>query len=180
MGIRFDGNRAIADLVEILKIDLLLLEREIIAEASAKMRSQEARKGLTPSEVEQVATVISVSIIGDAWAVMDEWGTGSKMDMSNPALREYMGGPMWNPARYDRTIRSRPDTDGQIDIFGRSVRGYGEGGRDLEITGEVEALAPSHAVKTAMRWMGDKRFVEKINKTLKRFPFGNYIIITNP
>lgn len=179
MAISYNGEQAITDLVVLLKQDLIQLQSELIAEASTKMRSQEARDGLTPTEVEQVATVISVAIIGDAWAVMDEWGTGSKMDVSNPAYAQYRTSNMWNPARTSNTIVSRPGTAGQIDIFGRSVKGKGAGGVDLERAGIVEALAPSHAVKQSLRWMRNKRFVEKINETLKHFPFGSYIIITD-
>ena len=93
-----------------------------------------------------------------------------------PILDDYKNSPAWNPARRDNKIRTRPNTSGQVDIFGNSVTGHGKGGFDLEGVGEVNPTPPSHAIKTATRWMKHTRFKEKIRITIKNFPFHKFII----
>lgn len=155
------------------------LQKELLAGAKQGMKTPEGAESLQAGEVDMVANVITVSIVGGAWAAMDEFGTGSEMDLFNPALPDYIKSQMWNPARgNDTTIRSRPDTPGQVDIFGKPVRGKGPGGYDLEEAGIVDAQPPSHAIETAMRWMRHGRMRERIKETIAYFPFGKYFKIT--
>lgn len=177
MSIRFDGQKAMADLVIALRKDLLQLQQEIINESAQRMNTTNGKAGLSAEEITEVVGYLSAAIIGDAWAIMDEWGTGSKMDTTNPALEDYRKSDMWNPARPDNTIRTRPNTDGQRDIFGNKVKGRGAGGFDLERAGKVMPQPPSHAVKTAMRWLRTGRMKEKIQETIRLFPFGQYFIV---
>ncbi len=153
------------------------LQQELLAEAKQGMRTPEGAESLHDEEVTDIANVIIAGISGGAWAAMDEFGTGSEMDLFNPALPDYMRSKMWNPARgNDTTIRSRPNAPGQIDIFGRPVNGKGKGGVDLEALGVVDAQPPSHAIETAMRWMRHGRMREVIQQTVKSFPFAKFII----
>ncbi len=155
------------------------LQKELLADAKQGMRTPEGAESLQSGDVEMVANVITVSIVGGAWAAMDEYGTGSEMDLFNPGLPDYFKGKAWNPARgNDTTIRSRPDTPGQVDIFGKPVRGRGAGGVDLEELGIVDAQPPSHAIETAMRWMKNYNMREKIKETIAYFPFSRYVITT--
>lgn len=151
------------------------LQQELLAEAKQLMLTPEGAESLHDEEITDIANVIIVAISGGAWAAMDEWGTGSWMDRSNPALQDYINSPAWNPARHGYKIRSRPDSPGQVDIFGNPVNGKGKGGVDLETAGVVEPQPPSHAIRTAARWMANGRFQRKIKNTIHAFPFGKYI-----
>lgn len=179
MGIRFDAARCIQDLQARLVIVMVDLQAELLADAKQGMLTSEGAESLQAGDVEMVANVITVSIVGGAWAAMDSYGTGSEMDLFNPALPGYFKGQAWNPARgNDTTIRSRSDAPGQVDIFGKPVRGKGPGGYDLEEAGIVDAQPPSHAIETAMRWMRHGRMREKIKETIAYFPFSRYFKIT--
>jgi hypothetical protein len=151
------------------------LQQELLAEAKQGMLTAEGAESLHDEEIIDIANVIVASISGGAWAVIDEFGTGSAMDLNNPALAEYKKSPMWNPARQDNKIRSRPNAPGQIDIFGNPVNGRGAGGYDLEAAGVVTPMPPSHAIETAMRWMKNGRFRSKIHEVVRNFPFGKFI-----
>lgn len=154
------------------------LQQELLADAKQGMLTSEGAASLQEGDVEMVANVITVSIVGGAWAAMDEWGTGSLMDTSNPALADYIGSKAWNPARLGTTIVSRPNAPGQVDIFGNPVNGKGAGGVDLEELGIAQPQPPSHAIQTAMRWMKNGRMREKIKETIAYFPFNRYFITT--
>lgn len=153
------------------------LQQELLDNAKQGMLTPEGKESLHDEEITHIANVIIAGIAGGAWAAMDEFGTGSLMDLFNSALPDYMRSNMWNPARgNDTTIRSRPYAPGQIDIFGRPVNGKGKGGTDLEELGIVDAQPPSHAIETAMRWMRHGRMQEKIRETIYYFPFNRFII----
>lgn len=151
------------------------LQQELLNEAKQLMLTPEGAESLHDEEIIDMANVITVAISGGAWAAMDEWGTGSWMDRSNPALQDYINSNAWNPARQGYKIRSRPNSPGQVDIFGNPVNGKGKGGIDLEAIGVVEPQPPSHAIRTAARWMANGRFQRKIKNTVHAFPFGKYI-----
>jgi hypothetical protein len=151
------------------------LQQELLAEAKQRMLTREGIESLNEGDIRDIANVITASIVGGAWAVMDELGTGSLMDTSNPSLADYKKSPVWNPARQDNKIRSRPNAPGQVDIFGNPINGQGKGGYDLEAAGKVTPQPPSHAIETAMRWMKNGRFRSKIQEVVRNFPFGKFI-----
>jgi hypothetical protein len=152
------------------------LQKELLEESQQNMLTAEGRESLHDDEIIDIANVIVAGISGGAWAVMDEMGTGSLLDSGNPALAAYKNSPMWNPARRDNKIRSRPNQSGQVNIFGQSVNGRGKGGHDLEAAGKVTPQPPSHAIETAMRWMKAGRMRSVIQGVVKSFPFGKFII----
>lgn len=173
---RFNTQAYINDLHSRLLAAMLKLRNELLTEAKQGMLTPEGAESLTDGEIKDIVGYISVSVAGGAWAAMDEFGTGSWMDRSNPALKDYRGSPSWNPSRDDAKIRSRPDRPGQIDIFGNPVNGKGNGGVDLEALGIVEAQAPSRAIQTAVRWLTNGRVQKVIRDTVRALPYHKYLI----
>lgn len=175
MSIRFDSQNCIVGFRQSLINAMKDLQQELLNEAKQGMLTPEGAESLHNEEITDIANIITASIAGGAWAAMDEFGTGSWMDRNNPALKDYRKSNMWNPARDDAKIRSRPDMPGQIDIFGNPVNGKGQGGVDLEALGIVESQVPSRAMQTAARWMQNGRMRFVISKTVQNFPFHKYI-----
>jgi hypothetical protein len=154
------------------------LQEELLLNSQHGMLTAEGKESLHDEEIVDIANVMVASIAGGAWAAMDEFGVGSLSYRQNPALKDYIGSPAWNPARgSDMVIRSRPDTPGQINIFGEPVSGRGKGGVDLEKLGIVEPRPPSHAIETAMRWMKHSRMREVLQNIINNFPFGSFVIV---
>lgn len=161
------------------------LQQELLAQAKQGMLTSEGAKSLHEGDVEMVADVITASIIGGAWAAMDEHGTGHMMDRAenNPALNDYIGSEAWNPSRTGFTVVGRP-AGTYTNIFGERVTSKGKmEGREIEYPGyqgkhAFVPVPPSHAIETAMRWMKNGRMKEKIKSIIAFFPFGKYIITT--
>lgn len=154
------------------------LQQELLAEARQGMLTPEGSESLHEDVIKDIAGVIVAGIVGGAWAVMDEHGTGSLMDRFNSSLSEYVGGPLWNPSRgSDLTIRSR-NRGTYTNIFGKQVESKSNvAGIDLEqLGGKFEPKEGSHAIETAMRWMRNGRMRSLIHKTVKEFPFSKFII----
>ncbi|HEX2925851.1 MAG TPA: hypothetical protein VHP38_06285 [Ruminiclostridium sp.] len=157
------------------------LQEELLAEAKQGMLTPEGADSLHDEEIQDVVGVIIAGISGGAWAAMDEWGKGSLMDTDNPALKDYMNSSLWNPARgNDPTIRSR-SRGTYTNIFGEQVQSKSNiEGIDLEqLGGKFAPQPPSHAMETAIRWIRHGRMREIIHQTVKAFPFGKFIIVSN-
>jgi hypothetical protein len=154
------------------------LQQELLAEAKQRMLTAEGAESLHDEEIVDIANVIVASISGGAWAAMDEWGRGSELDLSSPYLTDYKNSSLWNPARGDTTIRSRP-RGWYTNIFGERVySGSNKAGIDLEqIDEKFSPQPPSHAIQTAARWMANGRMKEVVQKTVRNFPFGKFIIV---
>ena len=154
------------------------LQIELLEEAKQGMLTPEGAKSLTDEEITDIANVITASIVGGAYAAMDTFGKGSLMDLSNPALQNYMSSEIWNPERHDTTIRSRERGPYQ-NIFGETVYSRSNvPGIDLEkLGGKFEPQPPSHAIETAMRWMANGRMAGLLKNVVATFPFGQFIIV---
>jgi hypothetical protein len=115
---------------------------------------------------------------------MDEFGTGSLMDRSNPALDTYRQSELWNPHRGkhgpdDTAIRSR-QAGPYMNIFGDQVVSHApRPGFNLErLGGKYTPQPPSRAMRTAARWMAAGRAEDIWRKALATFPWGRFIIAT--
>ena len=175
MSIKFDSQGCILALKQELMFSMKQLQTELLNEAKQRMNTPEGRESLTDGDITDIANVISASIVGGAFAAMDSYGTGSLMDESNPALPDYKNSALWNPARRDNKIRTRP-AGTYTNIFGEQRVGRGKGGYDLEAAGKATPTPPSHAIENALRWMKNGRMQRLIKETIAMFNFGRFII----
>lgn len=185
--LKFNHAQAMIDLRLHLIAALTMLQKELLAESQAGMRTSEGREDLTAGSIKDIAGILSVSIIGGPWATMDEMGKGSLMDKDNPFLGDYIRGDTWNPARNDYAIRGRSAGE-QLTMFGdrRQFRGNAPG-VNLERLAEKGAIKdnperflpkePSKAIRTAMRWMAQGRFQRVIGDAVQTFPWHRYLTI---
>jgi hypothetical protein len=176
---------------EALKLALYTVQDELLNDTISKNILSEAKDDWEKTEViEATAHVLTCEIIGGAWAVMDEWGTGSLMDPANPHLADYQASGMWNPARSDTRIRSRPKGE-YVNIFGEIQESKApHPGYDLERKAEelkaagkpvnfpIIVTPPSHALRMAIEWIKTGRLDEIVASVVMEFPFADFLEIT--
>ena len=182
--IKFDAERCIRGLHNHLVSTMKKAQSELLREIQSGVIHPEA--DWTEGEIEEFIGAITAHVIGGAWAIMDEFGRGSKMDMSNPSLQEYIGGFYWNPLRRDKSIRGRPEGT-YIDIWGNTRYSRGSlAGVNLEeldkqkparFQGDFQPWEPSKAMRTAMQVMQKGRFKEIIQEAVNAFPWAKYLIV---
>ena len=187
--IRFDDKAAMMAFGEHLGKHVAIARDELYRDAIQGLRTNEAKAELSKDVVIIIAGIVTTSVIGGPWTVMDEFGTGSAMDMNNPHLIAYIQGPYWNPARtgvagYPRVGRPK----GQyIDIFGKVQISKGNAkGINLEKLARKGKLPktflptpPSNTLQIAIRWMNNGRFQQLTIQAVKSFPWHKYLIVTN-
>jgi len=175
--IKLNTEKLAADLYKAFSLALKKAQDELYADAISAHHSL-PNVDYTKTEIVQAAAyVLTCSVTGDAWAVMDEYGTGSLMDQSNPALDEYKSSGLWNPARTDTTIRTRPKGT-YTNIFGEVQEGKApRPGIDLEKVAPERILLvpPSHALEIAANWLRMGRFDEIIRSVVGSIPFSAYL-----
>lgn len=154
------------------------LQSELLNEAESGMQTPEGKNDLWTETISAASYIITATVVGGPWATVDEWGRGSLMDTRNPHLASYRMSGLWNPARKDLKIRSRPK-GAYKDFFGRMRVARGPGGRDLEALPGYEPRPPSHALKTAVRWLENGRFQQVVQMAINSFPWHKYMVVTN-
>lgn len=183
MSVRFDAEAAIAALKQRLMVAMKQLQGELLREAQQGMRTPEGAQSLYEGDVTEAAGIIAAEVIGGAWAVLDEHGSGSLMDgvEENPALADYMASDLWNPTPRkhgpdDTAIRTRP-AGTYTDIFGNTKTAKGPGGFNLERKGGKYApQPPSHALQTAARWMANGRMEAVIQQAMDAMPWSRFFV----
>ena len=153
------------------------MQKIYLAEVQSHMKTTEGARDLKEGEIKALAGWITAQVIGGPWATVDAFGTGSKMDTSNPALNDYLFNPdpnVWNPDRHDLAIRSRKGP--YVDIFGRKQEGSRVGGINLEK--KYPPMEPSHAFTTAMAWMQIGTIQKMLKDAIATFPLHQFIVAT--
>jgi hypothetical protein len=186
MSVRFDAQGCIHLLQQYLVVALKAILEEYLREAKSGMRTVQGAESLHEGDAEMIAGYIAATVVGGAWAAMDNFGRGSLMDTGNPALEDYRNSELWNPARFDLAIRGRPA--GQYtNIFGETRRSSGrfagmnleEGGMPARFREDYQPWPPSHALENAARWLlAEERPQTIIRRIVEEFPWGMFIIAT--
>lgn len=178
MGVKFNSTACMTAFRAHVIATLLTVQESYKVLAESHMITPAGREDLTSEEIAVLGDYIFANVVGGPDAAMDEWGIGSLMDDSNPALAAYKASSLWNPSRHDNTIRSR-ERGPYTNIYGQQQ--YSEsnvGGIDLEAKGgKFAPRPPSHAMQTAARWfvMGEIQGIWL--RAMAAFPWGKFIVV---
>ena len=147
--LHFNSSRAIADFKSKMIMVADDLINEYYAEVYNKLRTNSG-KGSLDKLSENQENYLRRKVIGYAMAIMDSYGTGSKMDKNNPFLNEYMNSSLWNDLRTGYEITGRKKGTYK-NIYGATDYSSGS------MAGEnVESIAkpttPSYAFQNAEIW----------------------------
>lgn len=137
---------------------MLLTANRIIA-----LVAEEGTQGLQHADdisvkrAEERNNVITAQVFFYADAVMESFGTGSLMDMSNPALKGYMNSDYWNQLRSksNPAIVTRNPGETYTDIYGgQRVGGAARGGINLEKSGNpmYKPKKPKYSIQRMEDW----------------------------
>ncbi len=183
----FNANACIIALKMYLSTALFEAAKRFLDEARSHMLTPEGANSLQDislDDVKIIADIIAITVVGGAYAAMDNYGTGSMMDRSNPALQKYIGSELWNPQRFGYTVVGRP-AGTYTNIFGEQVVSKGKlEGREIEYPAYRGKYAfvphpPSHALETTARWMTNGEIQNIVKSVLEKFPFHLFFITTD-
>lgn len=183
--IKFNSEALVTDLRQKCIEALTQAQDELFYDTLFEVTLSEAMTDYERTEiVEEIVGVLSCKVKGGAWAVMDEWGTGSLMDLNNPFLNDYWNSGLWNPARKDTVIRTRPGGT-YTDIFGDSQHAEGRNpGFNLErelnnpnrkTPPDILLTPPSHAMQQAIGWLRAGGFRIILRRVFQELDIGKYI-----
>ncbi|MEE1493102.1 MAG: hypothetical protein UGF45_14150 [Massilioclostridium sp.] len=149
------------------------LIEEYESETRQQMMTSDGKDDISRGLSNDNRALLHREIIGGAWAIMDAYGTGSEMSLTNPALAEYRNSSLWNPARNGSEIVGRP-VGTYTDIFGEQKKSTGKkAGVNLE--GFYDTIPPSNAFEQALAWLrAGNRMETKFQKCISTFNFSRY------
>lgn len=110
------------------------------------------KRTITPVEIEQaqfdkMANKITAACASYGWSILVSYGTGTKSDLSNEELKDYIGSNLWNPLRNDLKIVGRKKGT-YTDFFGEEVESKGtRAGKG--IGGWGKGISPNYAIQNA-------------------------------
>lgn len=147
--LKFDAQKFAYDLIKYLIIGADKAMEHFISDAQSHLKYSKEDY----DKIDAYYDIASEKIIAKckfyALAIIESFGTGSKMDTTNPDLAAYMNSIYWNPDRRRFAIAGRKKGT-YTNIFGETVTSSGKY-RGKEIENIVPARAPSHAIQNAER-----------------------------
>lgn len=164
MRLYVDKNIIIQEFKKTFIEELKKSESRLKSEIESKFATGIGRKRgeISIEDIRDLNNKIIASISANTEALMDNYGTGSKMDLSNPLLSEYIASDAWNRyrSRSDTRIRGR-DAGSYTNVFGEIVESSGAfAGQVLENRKiksenggyiEIKPQDPSHAIEEGMK-----------------------------
>lgn len=162
----FNSARAAAGYKKAVQNAADQLLKDLYEEISQKLNTSESKKDLQKM-TENEEMIFRRKVIGCADAIMDSYGTGSKMDTHyNQALDEYKQSSLYNPARQGKRIVGRSEGK-YTNIYGETVTSSGKmEGKSIE--GFYKPISPSYAFQRAETWF-TKGNGSKVNEVLSRY-----------
>lgn len=145
--LRFDSESFALDLCKSLTNAADEIMQHFLQDAKSRMKSNDYE--LDEATFDEVSKKINATCTFYAKAIIESYGTGSEMDMSNEALSDYIGNVEqgWNPLRTGTTIVGRKEGF-YINFLGE--RAYSKGtmaGKSVEAI--IPARKPSYAIQHA-------------------------------
>lgn len=187
MGIRFDYERCIIALRLTIMKALKQMQREFMDQARSENMSSKASAELSEGDFELLAGEIAIYVIGGPWVAMNEWGTGSLLDVSNPAFVDYVRSGMF----YHERLKANPifsklgrPAGSYVNIFGERVVSTGKlknlnlekMAKKGDLPSSFLPTPPRKSLETAARWMSQKRAVEILQEAIDNFPWGTFFV----
>lgn len=170
MWIYFNSSRAKQAFKLAIKEAVDRIFNEYYNEVYTHLKTSSGRAGLQKMSEDEEEYFRKI-VTANAYAIIDSYGTGSKMDTDNSALEEYKTSNIWNPLRpSDNSIVGRAKGK-YINIFGEQASSTGSlAGKNLEEIGIAKPRSPSFAFQNAETWFfGGNRTRKIINETLRSF-----------
>jgi hypothetical protein len=158
--LHLDSNRIAQDYIKAVSRCCDELLEEYFQEIRFQMRSPSGKDDLDAKSMDDLqAGMLRRQVIGGAWAIIDSWGMGSKMDKSNPFLAEYMDSSLFNPLRSGYEIVGRPPGS-YVNIFGETTESSGSmAGSSVESF--IQPREPSKAFQQAWQWFKKGERIDK-------------------
>ncbi len=154
--LHFNRTKAISGYRKAIRQATGQLLEELYADIYDTLKTSEGKADIEKMS-EQEENIIRRAVRGYAHAIIDSYGTGSKMDTHrNSGLDEYKQSSLYNPSRKGKAIVGRPKGE-YTNIFGETVTSTGKAeGRNIEKF--VKPIAPSYAFQRAEVWLikGDR------------------------
>lgn len=177
MGKYYNVERAKADYLLIARAALIECAEVLQKEIVAYMNHEEGKDGVLVEYdmFRDNSRMIGVPLSYDPWALMDSYGTGSKMVKDNEEFAEYANSEYYNPARGKypgAPIRGRPQGKYLSFVHGES---YSTGSmQGFNIEGKYPPWEPSNAILQG--WDALALVIGEIfNKHEAKFDEYNYI-----
>lgn len=133
--------------------------KEIYDDIQQRMKTTEGKNELEILS-EDEATIIKRAVRGYARAIIDSYGTGSKMDIEDEFWTEYKNSSLFNPSRNDKEIVGRPKGK-YTNIFGETQTSSGKMD-GINVEKYVKPKKPSRAFQLAEIWLLNGGRVEEI------------------
>ncbi len=175
---------------ELCKRDLMIAFSGVVQEFIAKIANEaESSKPVPPSSgmphikiTKNDAHMIGWHIVGQVmaeggWAVISEFGSGSLMELDNPALKQYINSGLWNstrPRSPGAPIMGRPRGP-YSGLFGQRYSKGNAVGRSLERNRKYRPIKGTAWFRAIFK-LNQMIFLRRCMMVLQQFPMHRYII----
>lgn len=157
--LRFNRVRAMAGYRQMLRKAADQTIKEIYDDIQSRMKTVAGKDELETMSEEE-STIIKRAVRGYARAIIDSYGTGSKMDIENEFWTEYKNSSLFNPSRSGKAIVGRPKGR-YTNIFGKEQTSSGKMD-GMNVERYAKPIAPSRAFQLAEIWLLNGGRVEEI------------------